>query len=54
MIISIGFRVNSKTAIKYRTWKNKIIKEYMVKGFVLMMIDLLMVIDLKQDILMNY
>lgn len=33
MIISIGFRVNSKTAIKFRTWANKIIKEYMVKGF---------------------
>lgn len=33
MIISIGFRVNSKTAIKFRTWANKILKEYMVKGF---------------------
>ncbi len=28
MIISIGFRVNSKTAIKFRTWANKLIKEY--------------------------
>lgn len=35
MIISIGFRVNSKKAIKFRTWANKIIKEYMVKGFAL-------------------
>ena len=35
MIISIGFRVNSKPAIKFRTWANKVIKEYMVKGFVL-------------------
>lgn len=35
MIISIGFRVNSKKAITFRTWANKIIKEYMVKGFVL-------------------
>lgn len=26
MIISIGFRVNSKKAIKFRTWANKIIK----------------------------
>lgn len=33
MIISIGFRVNSKTAIKFRTWANKIIKEYMIQGF---------------------
>ena len=35
MIISIGFRVNSKPAIKFRKWSNKIIKEYMVKGFAL-------------------
>ena len=35
MIISIGFRVNSKKAIKFRTWANKIIKEYMIKGFTL-------------------
>ena len=35
MIISIGFRVNSKTAIKFRKWLNKVIKEYMVKGFAL-------------------
>ena len=33
MIISIGFRVNSKPAIKFRKWSNKVIKEYMVKGF---------------------
>ena len=35
MIISIGFRVNSKPAIKFRTWVNKVIKEYMIKGFAL-------------------
>ena len=35
MIISIGFRVNSKKAIKFRTWANKIIKDYMVQGFTL-------------------
>ncbi len=35
MIISIGYRVNSKKAIKFRQWASKIIKEYMVKGFVL-------------------
>ncbi len=35
MIISIGFRVNSKKAIKFRTWANKIIKEYMIKGFIM-------------------
>lgn len=35
MIISIGFRVNSKKVIKFRTWANKIIKDYMVQGFAL-------------------
>lgn len=35
MIISIGFKVNSKPAIKFRTWANKILKDYMVQGFAL-------------------
>ncbi len=35
MIISIGFRVNSKKAIKFRTWANKILKEYIIQGFAL-------------------
>ena len=35
MIISIGFRVNSKKAIKFRTWANKIIKDYIIQGFAL-------------------
>ena len=35
MIISIGYRVNSKKAVKFRQWANKIIKEYMIKGFAL-------------------
>ena len=33
MIISIGFRVNSRKAIKFRTWANKIIKDYMVQEY---------------------
>ena len=35
IIISIGFRVNSKKAIKFRTCANKILKDYMVQGFAL-------------------
>ena len=35
MIISIGFRVNSKKAIKFRPWANKIIKDYIIQGFAL-------------------
>lgn len=33
MIISIGFRTNSKTAIKFRTWANRILREYIIQGF---------------------
>lgn len=34
-IISIGYRINSKRATHFRKWSNKIIKEYMIKGYVL-------------------
>ena len=33
MIISVGYRVNSKRGIKFRQWANRILKEYLVKGF---------------------
>ena len=33
MIISLGFRINSKTAIKFRTWANKLLKNYIIKGY---------------------
>jgi hypothetical protein len=32
-IISIGYRVNSKKATKFRIWATDILKEYMQKGF---------------------
>lgn len=35
MIISIGFRVNSKKAIRFRSWANNILKDYMIQGFAL-------------------
>ena len=33
MIIAIGMRVKSSTAIAFRMWANNIIQEYMVKGY---------------------
>ena len=33
MIISVGYRVNSKRGIKFRQWANRILKEYLVKGY---------------------
>lgn len=32
-IISVGYRVNSKKATKFRIWATKVLKEYMIKGF---------------------
>lgn len=32
MILSVGYRVNSKNATQFRIWANKILKEYLVKG----------------------
>ena len=33
MITSIGFRVKSKRGIQFRKWANKILKDYLVKGY---------------------
>ncbi|STP12967.1 DNA binding protein [Helicobacter mustelae] len=35
MIISVGYRVNSKRATQFRQWASRILKEYLIKGFVL-------------------
>ena len=34
-IISVGYRVNSKRGIQFRIWANKILKEYLIKGYAL-------------------
>ncbi len=34
LIISIGYRVNSKRGIEFRTWANKVLKSYLIKGYV--------------------
>ena len=34
-IISVGYRVNSKNATHFRIWATRVLKEFMVKGFVL-------------------
>lgn len=34
-IISVGYHVNSKQATHFRRWATRILKEYMIKGFVL-------------------
>jgi len=34
MIISVGYRVKSHRGIQFRIWANKILKEYLLKGYV--------------------
>ena len=34
MILSIGYRVKSKNGVTFRRWANKILKDYMLKGYV--------------------
>ncbi|WP_234363350.1 RhuM family protein [Francisella tularensis] len=34
-IISVGYRVNSKKATQFRIWANKVLKEYLIKGYAL-------------------
>ena len=34
-IISVGYRVNSERATKFRIWATKMLREYIVKGFAL-------------------
>ena len=33
MIISVGYRVKSKNGIIFRKWANKVLKEYLLKGY---------------------
>ena len=35
MIISVGYRVNSKRGIEFRRWANKVLKEYLLTGYVI-------------------
>ena len=33
MIISVGYRVNSKRGVKFRQWANNVLKQYLIKGY---------------------
>ena len=33
VIISVGYRVKSKRGIKFRAWANKVLKEYLLRGY---------------------
>ncbi len=33
MILSVGYRVNSRNAVNFRRWASKILKDYLLKGY---------------------
>lgn len=33
MILSVGYRIKSKTAVQFRKWATNILKEYLIKGY---------------------
>ena len=35
MILSVGYRVNSKRGIAFRKWANNVLKQYIMKGYAL-------------------
>lgn len=35
VVLSVGYRVNTKNATQFRIWANSILKEYLMKGYVL-------------------
>ena len=35
MIISVGYRVNSKRGILFRKWANRVLKDYLIQGYAL-------------------
>ena len=35
MIISVGYRINSKNATSFRRWATSVIKQYLIKGYVI-------------------
>ena len=35
VVISVGYRVKSKIGVKFRIWANKVLKDYLMKGYVI-------------------
>ena len=33
MIISVGYRINTKRGIRFRQWANRVLKEDLIKGY---------------------
>ena len=35
MVTSVGYRVKSKRGVQFRKWANRILKEYLIKGYII-------------------
>lgn len=35
LVLAVGYKVNSKKGIEFRKWANKVLKEYLLKGYVI-------------------
>ena len=33
MVSSVGYRVKSKRGVQFRKWANKVLKQYLIKGY---------------------
>ncbi|KAA6301921.1 MAG: Toxin Doc [Candidatus Ordinivivax streblomastigis] len=50
-ILSVGYRVNSHNATKFRIWANKVLKDYLIKGYAVnQRVKLEQLNDLKQTV----
>ena len=51
MIIAIGYRVNTQRGTQFRIWANKVLKEYIIKGYVInQRVQIEQLEDLKQTV----
>jgi hypothetical protein len=51
MIIAVGYRVNTKRGTQFRIWANKVLKEYLVKGYAInQRVQVEQLEDLKQTV----
>jgi hypothetical protein len=50
-ILSVGYRVNSRNATQFRIWANKVLKDYLIKGYTVnQRVKLEQLEDLKQTV----
>ena len=35
LVLAVGYKVNSKRGIEFRKWANKVLKEYLLKGYII-------------------